>query len=184
MMRPTITWQEERRVDSAPSDERCTDVLISLRRIIRAIDMRSRRLMQEAGFTGPQLLAMQALATAEEMSAGDLARRINLSQGTVSSILDRLERRGLLKRIRSHSDRRKIYVSLTEEGKARLAQAPTLLQQRFIQRFAELKEWEQHQILASVQRLAEMMDAQDIDAAPVLDTRHELESASVPDEWK
>jgi DNA-binding MarR family transcriptional regulator len=165
-------------VDSSQSNERCTDVLISLRRIIRAIDLRSRRLMQEAGFTGPQLLVMQALASAAEMTAGDLAKQVNLSQGTVTSILDRLEKPGLINRIRSHKDRRRIFVSLTDEGKERLSKAPTLLQQRFIQRFAELKEWEQHQMLASLQRLAEMMDAQDIDAAPVLDTRHELASSA------
>ena len=159
------------------ADERCTDVLITLRRIIRAIDLRSRQLMQEAGFTGPQLLLMQALATAEEMTAGDLARRVNLSQGTITSILDRLEKRALIQRIRSHTDRRRIFVSLTSEGRERLSLAPTLLQQRFIQRFTELKDWEQNQILSSLQRLAEMMDAQDIDAAPVLDTRRQLDSA-------
>ena len=146
--------------------------------------MRSRRLMQEAGFTGPQLLVMQALAQAEEMTAGDLAKKVNLSQGTVTSILDRLEKRSLTRRIRSDTDRRRVFVSLTDEGRTQLSQAPTLLQQRFIQRFAELKDWEQHQMLASLQRLAEMMDAQDIDAAPVLDTRHELESPGGLEEWK
>lgn len=171
-------------MSASQSDGRCTDVLISLRRIIRAIDMRSRRLMQEAGFTGPQLLVMQALAQAEEMTAGDLAKKVNLSQGTVTSILDRLEKRSLTRRIRSDTDRRRVFVSLTDEGRTQLSQAPTLLQQRFIQRFAELKDWEQHQMLASLQRLAEMMDAQDIDAAPVLDTRHELESPGGLEEWK
>jgi DNA-binding MarR family transcriptional regulator len=163
--------------------ERYTDVLITLRRIIRAIDMRSRRLMQQAGFTGPQLLVLQALGEYVEMSAGELAREVNLSQGTVTSILDRLEKRGLIERVRSHTDRRKVFVKLTEEGKVQLSSAPTLLQERFIERFVELKDWEQHQILASLQRLAEMMDAQDIDAAPVLDTRQELETVVAPEQW-
>jgi DNA-binding MarR family transcriptional regulator len=163
--------------------ERYTDVLITLRRIIRAIDMRSRRLMQQAGLTGPQLLVLQALGQHEEMTAGDLARGVNLSQGTVTSILDRLEKRVLIERIRSQTDRRKVYVKLTEEGKKQLASAPTLLQERFIERFVELKDWEQNQILASLQRLAEMMDAQDIDAAPVLDTRQTLDAISPVEEW-
>ena len=139
--------------------------------------------MQQAGFTGPQLLVLQALGQHEEMTAGDLAREVNLSQGTVTSILDRLEKRDLIQRIRSHTDRRKVYVTLTGEGKEKLSTAPTLLQERFIERFVELKDWEQNQILASLQRLAEMMDAQDIDAAPVLDTRQELGTAPPPEEW-
>ena len=163
--------------------ERHTDVLITLRRIIRAIDLRSRRLMQQAGFTGPQLLVMQALGQHEEMTAGELAREVNLSQGTVTSILDRLEKRELIQRIRSQADRRKVYVTLTAEGKERLSTAPTLLQERFIERFIELKDWEQNQILASLQRLAEMMDAQDIDAAPVLDTREKLGTMPPTEEW-
>jgi len=164
--------------------EKHTDVLIALRRIIRAIDMRSRRLMQQAGFTGPQLLVLQALGQHGEMSAGELAREINLSQGTVTSILDRLEKRVLIQRVRSESDRRKVFITLTETGKEQLASAPTLMQEHFIERFDELKDWEQHQILASLQRLAEMMDAQDIDAAPVLDTRQELDAVVPPEEWK
>jgi DNA-binding MarR family transcriptional regulator len=157
--------------------DRHTDVLITLRRIIRAIDMRSRHLMQQAGLTGPQLLVLQALGRHTRMSAGDLAREVNLSQGTMTSILDRLEKRSLILRLRSETDRRKIHVTLTGEGEKQLAAAPTLLQERFIERFQQLKDWEQTQILASVQRLAEMMDAQDLDAAPVLDTRQELGTA-------
>jgi DNA-binding MarR family transcriptional regulator len=163
--------------------DRHTDVLIALRRIIRAIDMRSRRLMQQAGFTGPQLLVLQALGTHEEMSAGELAREVNLSQGTVTSILDRLEKRNLIQRVRSVTDRRKVFVTLTGNGQEQLASAPTLMQERFIERFSELKDWEQHQILASLQRLAEMMDAQDIDAAPVLDTRQELDAVVPTEDW-
>ncbi len=157
--------------------DRHTDVLISLRRIIRAIDMRSRHLMQQAGLTGPQLLVLQALGRHTRMSAGELAKEVNLSQGTMTSILDRLEKRHLIMRLRSESDRRKVHVTLTADGETQLAAAPTLLQERFIERFQQLKEWEQTQILASLQRLAEMMDAQDLDAAPVLDTRHELGTA-------
>jgi DNA-binding MarR family transcriptional regulator len=164
--------------------DRQTDVLITLRRIIRAIDMRSRHLMQQAGLTGPQLLVLQALGRHTQMSAGDLAREVNLSQGTMTSILDRLEKRNLVLRLRSETDRRKVHVSLTSEGEAQLAAAPTLLQERFIDRFQDLKDWEQSQILASLQRLAEMMDAQDIDAAPVLDTRQELGNAPVVAEEK
>lgn len=155
-----------------------TDVLITLRRIIRAIDMRSRHLMQQAGLTGPQLLVLQALGQHTRMSAGELAKEVNLSQGTVTSILDRLEKRGLILRLRSETDRRKVHVTLTGEGETQLAAAPTLLQERFIDRFQQLKDWEQSQILASLQHLAEMMDAQEIDAAPVLDTRQELGAAA------
>jgi hypothetical protein len=51
---------------------------------------------------------------------------------------------------------------------ALLDRSPPLLQERFAQRFRNLQQWEQTQLLASLQRIAAMMDAEDIDAAPVL----------------
>lgn len=146
-------------------------VLSTLRRIIRAIDLQSKQLMQRSGLSGPQLLIMQAIARAGDITPGALARSASLSQGTVTSILDRLEKRGLLRRERGTSDKRKVFVSLSEAGREALAKAPTLLQEHFIQAFQGLQDWEQTLILSSLQRVAKMMDAEGIDAAPYLHTR-------------
>jgi DNA-binding MarR family transcriptional regulator len=94
---------------------------------------------------------------------------MSLSQATVTSILDRLEDRGLLERIRSQTDKRKIHPRLTEAGAHLLDQAPTPLQDSFVRKFDRLQSWEQHMIISSLQGVAEMMDAEDIDAAPYLD---------------
>ena len=142
-------------------------VIIALRRVIRAIDLHSRTLVESHGLTGPQALILKALQHGE-MSAGELATKVSLSQGTVTDILNRLEHRQLIQRLRDENDRRRVLVAATEQGQALLKQSPPLLQERFIQRFNELHEWEQTQLLASLQRIASMMDAEDIDAAPVL----------------
>jgi hypothetical protein len=63
---------------------------------------------------------------------------------------------------------RRVPVEATDAGLAFSEQSPPLLQERFAQRFNSLHEWEQTQLLASLQRIAAMMDAEDIDAAPVL----------------
>ena len=57
---------------------------------------------------------------------------------------------------------------LTEEGRAVLETAPSLLQDRFRRELLKLQEWEQTQMLATLQRIAAMMDVEEIDAAPVL----------------
>jgi DNA-binding MarR family transcriptional regulator len=119
------------------------------------------------GLTGPQALLLKALQHGK-LSAGELASRVSLSQGTVTDILNRLEKRGLIMRLRDTSDRRRVLVEATQQGLAVLEESPPLLQERFIQRFDELEEWEQTQLLASLQRIASMMDAVDIDASPVL----------------
>jgi DNA-binding MarR family transcriptional regulator len=145
-------------------------VLISLRKIIRAIDLHSKQIERESGLTGPQLLLMQLIDTSGEITAGVIAREVSLSQATVTSIIDRLERKGLLQRVRNTDDKRKVMVSLTAEGHTALEKAPTLMQESFIKRFDQLEEWEQSLILSSLQRVGDMMNASDLDAAPLLDS--------------
>lgn len=142
-------------------------VIVALRRVIRAVDLHSRTLAASHGLTGPQALILKALKDGS-LTAGALAASVSLSQGTVTDILKRLEHRGLIKRIRDTQDRRRVLVELTAAGLAILLKSPPLLQERFAQRFNNLQEWEQSQLLASLQRIAAMMNAEDIDAAPVL----------------
>ena len=142
-------------------------VIIALRRVIRAVDLHSRNLAASHGLTGPQALLLKALQHGR-LSAGELASRVSLSQGTVTDILNRLEKRGTIMRLRDASDGRRVLVELTPKGLALMKESPPLLQERFIRRFSRLEEWEQTQLLASLQRIASMMDADDIDASPVL----------------
>lgn len=145
------------------------EVLVALRRVIRATDLHSRHLVRTASVTGPQLLLLQTLNNKGDMTISELARDMSLSQATVTTILDRLEKRELLIRVRSETDRRKVYPRLTEQGRKILANAPMALQDNFVRKFGNLDDWEQSMIIASLQRIAEMMDAKDIDASPFLD---------------
>lgn len=145
------------------------EVLIGLRRVIRAIDLHSKRLIKTASVTGPQLRLLQLIRQNAGASIKHLAQEMSLSQATVTTIIDRLENRGILSRVRSDQDKRKVHLVLTEEGNAILAKAPAALQDEFIARFEQLSDWERHMILAAVLRLAEMMDAADLDASPFLE---------------
>ena len=110
---------------------RIDEVLISLRRVTRAIDLHSKHLMKTAGLTAPQMLILQTLRDQGDAIISDVANHINLSQATVTSILARLD--------------------------------------YFIRQFSDLQDWEQTHIISALQRVAHMMDAQHIDAAPLLD---------------
>ncbi|CAJ1773287.1 hypothetical protein KOPIIPEJ_00224 [Aeromonas dhakensis] len=151
--------------------EKHDEVLVALRQIIRAIDMHSKRLIKEAGLTSPQLLLLKGIDELGQISMRQLADHTNMSQATATTIMDRLESRRLVQRIRSETDKRKVHATLTDAGRALLAQAPTPLQERFIQRFQALETWEQTLLLSSLQRISTMMNADEIDAAPVLSVR-------------
>ncbi|MDO6461513.1 MarR family transcriptional regulator [Granulosicoccaceae sp. 1_MG-2023] len=149
--------------------ERIEEVLIALRRVIRATDLHSKYLAKTTGLTAPQILLMQTLRDRGEITIGELAGDISLSQATVTTILDRLEKRGYVYRARSQADKRKVHAHLTDQGFEALKSAPMPLQDQFTRQFADLQEWEQSMILSSLQRVAQMMDAQHIDASPFLD---------------
>ncbi len=145
------------------------EVLVSLRQIIRAIDLHSKKLSKIAGLTGPQLILMRSIEQLGEVTIKQLSSHTNMSQATATTILDRLERNGYVTRIRSQQDKRKVHAYLTESGKALLKRAPRALQDNFIEKFQCLEEWEQSLILSSIQRLSAMMNADNIDVAPVLE---------------
>ncbi|OHD14341.1 MAG: hypothetical protein A2Y34_02125 [Spirochaetes bacterium GWC1_27_15] len=69
----------------------------------------------ELGFTMPQLLLIHELFCTPEITLNDLSKRLNLSKSTVSGIVDRLEKQGVLKRIRPDDNRRIVKIFLTEK---------------------------------------------------------------------
>ena len=145
------------------------DLLIALRKITRAIDMHSKKLAKETGLTAPQLLVLQSVARDKRAKPSDIARQVHLSQATITSIVDRLVRAGLVVRERSEHDRRSLEVVLTEEGRKRLVDAPELLQEGFLSAFEHLADWEKSLLVSSMQKVAFMMDADNLDAAPILE---------------
>lgn len=144
------------------------EVLSTLRKIIRAIDLHSKQLSKSFGLTGPQLLLIREIAGEPDINVGRLAKRVSLSQATVTSIVDRLESRNLAKRIRSSQDKRKVALEITDKGQEILDANPTFLQEQFIHNFERLEKWEQMLILSSLQRVASMMNAEDLATGPIL----------------
>lgn len=143
--------------------------LIALRRIIRVTESHSRALARDRGTTASQVIVMRILAQAGRANAGQIAERASMSQATVSALLDGLEAGGLAVRRRGEDDRRQVWVTLTPAGRAFLDALPDLLQERFETRFRTLPDWEQGYLVAALERITSLLDAERIDASPVLD---------------
>ena len=144
-------------------------IVASIRRIVRAVDLHSRHLVEAHGITAPQLATLAGAQQLGPVAIGALARAVHLSQPTVSGILDRLEQRGLAQRVRSDQDRRSVVVRITEKGEKVLRESPSLLQDRFREELSRLEGWERYWLLSALERVAAMMDAEAIKAAPVLE---------------
>lgn len=142
-------------------------VLRSLRRIFHAVDRHS-RVARQHGLTEPQAICLNAVKRAGEVNPGQLARSVSLSPPTVTGILDRLERRDLVKRERIARDKRQVTVRLTAAGEKLLEQSPPSLQEQFKKRLSALPDIRQRRIADALEEVVRLMEAQDIDAAPLL----------------
>jgi len=158
------------RKNSLKSESASDAVLTELRRIIQSIDLHSRALVKRFGLTGPQLTVLKTLDGEGEVSVGELSKIVSLRQATVTGILERLEKRGLISRRRSDKDRRRVLVLTTEKADRLLNKAPSLLQDSFVEQFNNLDDWEQSMIKSALQRIVTMMDAKKIQAEPILTT--------------
>lgn len=154
-------------------------VLRALRQIFRAIEIRSKNLTREYGYTGPQLILLKELCGEKEgLSPGELSRRIHLSHPTVTNMIDRLIKKGAVTRTPSIADKRKVIVKATETAEKVLEKKPSLLQDTFLREFNDLPEWEQHLILSSILKVASMLEADRIKAEPFLTAEQPSESFS------
>lgn len=126
------------------------------------MDVHSKYLHKYYGLSSPQLTILKELSDVNEIPTGQLAKKVSLSQATVTDILDRLEEKGLIIRQRSSFDKRRVYIQISEKGKAIVLKNPSLLKEDFIRQFNELEDWEQTLILSSMQRVVAMMKTPDI----------------------
>jgi len=145
-------------------------ILRAIRRIIRAIDMYSHKLAVESGVTVPQLSCLLRIVEVGPLSLKTLANEVDLSASTLVGIIDRLEKKDLVKRERSTVDRRHVLISATESGAILASVAPSPLQDRLHESLESLPELERAAIALSLERIVDLMQIRQVEAAPILDT--------------
>jgi DNA-binding MarR family transcriptional regulator len=103
---------------------RIEGIIQSLRLVGSVHKRHSSDLMRDFKITGPQLGAMRLLARHPHIPLTELSGRLYLHASTVSSIVDRLEDRGYLRRERGSTDRRVVFLELTPKGREIVKRAP------------------------------------------------------------
>lgn len=144
-------------------------ILNAIRRVIRAVDIDSRRLAARYRVTSPQLMCLLALAEKESRPAVDIARRIHVSPSTMVGVLDRLEAKGLVRRERNAQDRREVFVTATRMGRKLVARAPFPLQYSLARVLGQLTARERNDLAAWMERLVDLMGANELDDGPMLE---------------
>lgn len=160
--------------------DRTDTSLIALRRILRATELYGRTLARTVGLTPVQVRVMQIVLTDDGITPKAISKQMGVSQATISTLLDRLAAKAMIERRRSEIDRRQTNIVLTDKGRKAVKGAPDPLQQKYVEEFEALADWEQAMIVAALERVVGMLNASAMDASPLLDMG-EIQETQPPD---
>ena len=147
-----------------------TDILIQIRKIVRSINLESKKIQKEYGVSIPQVLCLNYLQNAPDFQAtqGEVKRFLNLNSSTVSGIVDRLEKKGLVARLPKSGDKRVVHIALTSKGDELIDSMPSLLHEQLSNKLQTLNASDLKQIEGSLDELVRLLNIQAVEASPVI----------------
>lgn len=143
-------------------DKAVSETMQSLRRIIKSLQDYSQTVYSHFGITGPQLWVLKTVHQSGSLSLGDLSRRMFINPSTITGVVDRLEKKEYVLRVRNEKDRRVVKVQLTPKGERLARRTPNPIQGKMIYGLKKLKKDELSSIYKSVEKLVEIMEARDV----------------------
>ena len=138
------------------------EIIDNLRRVFQVVNEQSKKAERETGLTGPQLWAIKTIAQEAPIMVSDIARRMYLHPATVVGILDRLEKQGLVLRVRSTEDRRVVKVELTRQGRALVKKSPEVAQGLLVSGLEKLGALKLKNISEGLDQMVDILGAQNI----------------------
>ncbi|MGH1436206.1 MAG: MarR family winged helix-turn-helix transcriptional regulator [Lewinella sp.] len=149
------------------------DIIVKLRKIIRSINLESKRIEKQFGVSIPQLMSLQYLSEQEDYkaTASQLKAYLKLNASTMSGIVSRLEQKSLVARLRNPQDRRATFITLTAKGAELLKDPPGTLQEKLTARLSKLSPERIASLNEHIDLLVQIMDADDLDASPIITTK-------------
>jgi len=157
---------EEKGISELPSDVHTIhikNIIYSIRRLMQAGELYTKELNKIYNISSAQLNCLVVLYESGPLSPSQIAKLILVNSSTVTGIIDRLEAKGLVKRLRISKDRRVITIELTKTGKVLAENAPPPVQQKIIDGLNKLSEDEMTQISSTLLKLTDMLDVQDLE---------------------
>ena len=153
------------------------DILIKIRKIVRSVDIESKKIQKEYGVSIPQVLCLSFLNDSPnyQRTQGEIRKFLNLNSSTVSGIIYRLEKKGFLARLPKTGDKRVVNITLTSGGKELLIRIPPLLHEQLSEKLQNLDDPELEKIKKSLEILVQLLDIEKVKASPMITLEIDLE---------
>lgn len=147
-----------------------TTILISLRKILRSVNIESKRIEKEHGLSVPQYLCLAFLVKQPGYKATlkEVKEHLVLNASTVTGIVARLERKGFALKMPNHGDKRSVHIVLTAIGKESIEAIPMLFHEKLTTKLQNLPQNELLELQHSLDLIVKIMEVEDIDASPMI----------------
>jgi DNA-binding MarR family transcriptional regulator len=156
-----------------------TEILIRIRKIVRSINLESKKIQKEYGVSIPQVLCLNYLyhSPGYQSTQGKIRKFMNLNSSTVSGIINRLETKNLLARLPKSGDKRVVNIALTSRGSKLLENIPPLLHEQLSQKLQLLDQNKISQIEENLNVLINILNIQNVEAFPMITIDENMEDS-------
>ena len=146
------------------------NIIIKIRRIVRSINLESKKIQKDYGVSIPQILCLEYLKKEPHYQATqkDIRAHLNLNSSTITGIIGRLEKKGMLAKLPKSGDKRVTTIALTSAGYELLNNMPDLLQQRLALKLKKVDDSNIIKINEALDVLVQMLEIEDVDASPLI----------------
>ena len=154
-----------------------TEILIQIRKIVRSINLESKKIQKEYGVSIPQVLCLNYLYKSPNFQStqGEIRKFLNLNSSTVSGIINRLEKKGYLARLPKSGDKRMVNIALTTTGEKLLSNIPSLLHEQLSNKLNKLGDEKLIKVEQSLHVLINLLEIQEVEASPMITMDSDLE---------
>lgn len=143
------------------------DIVWSVRRLVRAVYLDSQKISKRYGLTEPQSAVLRNLFNNGPVSSADLSRTLHVTPANITGIIDRLEKKQFVERIRKKGDRRVALITLTDSGKDLSRTLPDPIMKKFITELADLKLANVQLLAMAMNQILNLIDTEDIGEEPL-----------------
>lgn len=134
------------------------DIVVAIRRLVREVYIDSQQMSRRFGLTGPQSEVLRNLVHWGPLSSAELSRMSRVSPSNVTGIIDRLEKKGLVERVRQKGDRRIALINLTEAGRELGKSVPDPIEKRIITELAHMEPQNVRTLAVAINQLLALLE--------------------------
>jgi len=147
-----------------------TDILVYIRKIVRSVNLESKRIQKNYEVSIPQLLVLGFLTEKDNYQAShsEVAKFLTLNPSTATGILQRMEKKGWIARLPHPNDRRTVIVAITIKGLELQKKTPSLLHEKITSRLETASNEKVEELKQAFETIIDFLKIDDVDASPII----------------